>query len=367
MITTLTRAAELPAEWDDVVGDNLYLRRDFLAFMESCEDCTQRYHLVRDDEGRLDTVYLTYVRPRYNLAMFTGRRYEVTMTFVYVPLSVTRPGIAWGSRRDEALAAIREIKGYTLMLNLPPGDYPGFATGLTCPKCILTLEWPTFDAYLSSLRSHYRHRYTKALRQSGSLRWRFLEDNAEFDESLYALYGQVYEHSALKIEKLPLEFFQGPYFRILVASDDTGPVGFVQFLPNGDELIFEFVGFDYATNRTYDTYQRLLLEIVRYGIEHGFRTVDLGQTADDTKLKLGSRYEMLYAALHHSNPVLHQISRLLAPKLQYRPVTTDFRVFRDEDETQVLSPSAQVLSPTAQVLSPSTQVLSPSSDDGEAA
>lgn len=352
MITTLTHAADLLAEWDDIVGDNLYLRRDFLAFMESCEDCGQRYHLVWDADGRLDTVYMTYVRRHYNLAMFTGRRYEVTMTFVYVPLSVTRPGIAWGSCRDGALAAIRRIKGYTLMLNLPPGDYPGFATGLTCPKCILTVEWPTFDAYLSSLRSHYRHRYTKALRQSSGLKLRFLDDNADFNETLYGLYWQVYDHSALKIEKLPIEFFQGPYFRILVASDDDGPVGFVQLLPNDDELIFEFVGFDYAKNRTYDTYQRLLLEIVRYGIEHGFRTVDLGQTADDTKLKLGSRYVMLYAALHHSNTLLHRLSRLLAPKLQYRPLTTDFRVFRADNAAQVLSPSAQVLSP---------------SDEGEAA
>ena len=354
MITTLTRAVDLPAEWDDVVGDNLYLRRDFLAFMQGCEDCSQHYHLVRDADGRLDTVYMTYVRRHYNLAMFTGRRYEVTMTFVYVPLSVTRPGIAWGSCRDEALEAIRGIKGYTLMLNLPPGDYPGFATGLTCPKCILTLEWPTFDAYLSSLRSHYRHRYTKALRQSAGLTLRFLDDNAEFDETLYALYGQVYDHSALKIEKLPQSFFQGPYFRILVAEDDQGPVGFVQFLPNGDELIFEFVGFDYATNRTYDTYQRLMLEIVRYGIEHGFRTIDLGQTADDTKLKLGSRYEMLYAALHHSNPILQWVSRLLAPALQYRPLTTDFRVFRTGDAGHVLSTKGQVLSTNGQVLSPST-------------
>lgn len=366
MITTLSRAAELPAEWDDIVGDNLYLRRDFLTFMESCEDCGQRYHLVRDSDGRLDTVYMTYVRRHYNLAMFTGRRYEVTMTFVYVPLSVTRPGIAWGSCRDEALAAIRQIKGYTLILNLPAGDYPGFATGLTCPKCILTLEWPTLEAYLSSLRSHYRHRYTKALRQSAGLRLRFLDDNSDFDEPLYALYSQVYDHSALTIEKLPLEFFQGPYFRILVAEDDNGPVGFVQFLPNGDELIFEFVGFDYATNRTYDTYQRLMLEIVRYGIEHGFRTVDLGQTADDTKLKLGSRYEMLYAALHHSNPVLFAISRLLAPKLQYRPLSTDFRVFRDHDAGRALLSRAQAVSASDQALPPAAPTLLPN-DHGEAA
>jgi len=328
MITVLEHAAELPAEWDEVVGDNLYLRRDFLAFMETCEDCRQRYHLVWDAAGRLDTVFMTYVRDHYNLAMFTPRRYEVTMTFVYVPLSVTRPGIAWGSCRDEALAYIRGIRGYSMLLNLPPGDYPGFATGLTCPKCILDVQWPTFDAYLAGLRSHYRNRYTKALRRSAGLRLRWLDDNSEFDESLYGLYEQVYDHSALKIEKLPISFFRGPFFRILVLEDDEGPQGFVQFLPNDDELIFEFVGFNYATNRTYDTYLRLLLEIVRYGIDEGYSTIDFGQTADDTKLKLGAQYTMLYAALHHSNPVVHAIGKMLAPALQYTPITTDFQVFR---------------------------------------
>jgi hypothetical protein len=296
--------------------------------METCDDCRQRYHLVWDAAGQLDTVFMTYVRRHYNLAMFTGRRYEVTMTFVYVPLSVTRPGIAWGACRDEALAYIRQIRGYTLMLNLPPGDYPGFATGLTCPQCILDVTWATFDDYLAGLRSHYRNRYTKALRRSADLEARWLSDNSDFDERLYGLYEQVYDHSSLKIEKLPIEFFQGPFFRVLVLSDATGPQGFVQFLPNGDELIFEFVGFNYATNRTYDTYLRLLLEIVRYGIEQGYSSIDFGQTADDTKLKLGAQYTFLYAALHHSNPVLHAISRLLAPKLQYRPITTDFQVFR---------------------------------------
>ena len=329
MITVEQRAADLPAEWDDVVGDNVYLRRDFLAFMESCDDCGQRYHLVRDAAGRLDTVFMTYLRRGYNLSMFTPFDYRVTMTFVYVPLSVTRPGIAWGSCRDEALAYIRGLRGYTLILNLPEGDYPGFATGLTCSQCVLEVRWPSFEDYLAALRSHYRHRYRKALKASAGLRLRWLERPEEFDEELYGLYLQVVGSSRLVIETLSLEFFRGEFFRILVLEDDAGPQGFVQLLANGDELIFEFVGVNYATNHTYDTYLRMLLEIVRYGIENGFSTIDFGQTADDTKLKLGCDYPELYAALHHSNPVVMAIARKLAPRLEYRPLATRFQVFKD--------------------------------------
>ncbi len=332
MITTCTRAADLPEDWDDAVGDNIYLRRDFLTFLEGCEDCGQRYHYIRDDQQRMDTVFMTHKRHNYNLAMFTPRDLLVTMTFVYVPLSVTRPGIEAGRHREEALAFIRSLRGYKLVLNLTDREVPGFTTGRTCSQCVLAVRWTSFEQYLASLRSHYRHRYRKALRASAGLRMRFLDDPAEFDERLYELYLQVVHRSRLVIETLTIDFFRGHYFQIFVLEDDDGPQGFVQLLANGEELIFEFVGVNYAANHRYDTYQRLLLEIVRYGIDNGFSTIDFGQTADDSKLKLGCEYRDLWAALHHSNPLVMLGARLFTKQLEYRPLTTSFQVFKEVDQ-----------------------------------
>jgi hypothetical protein len=146
------------------------------------------------------------------------------------------------------------------------------------------------------------------------------------------MYLQVVRRSRLVIETLSIEFFRGHYFEIFVLEDDTGPQGFVQLLANGSELIFEFVGINYATNHDYDTYQRLLLEIVRYGIENGFSSIDFGQTADDTKLKLGCEYRDLWAALHHSNPLIMWGARLLTKKLEYQPLTTSFQVFKEVEQ-----------------------------------
>ena len=105
---------------------------------------------------------------------------------------------------------------------------------------------------------------------------------------------------------------------------------YVQLLENGTELIFEFVGLDYRCNARLPVYHRMLLEIVDYGIRKGFRTIDFGQTADDTKLKLGSGYTYLYAALHHSNPLVNALCRKFAPFLEYKPLETRFRVFKEE-------------------------------------
>jgi hypothetical protein len=76
----------------------------------------------------------------------------------------------------------------------------------------------------------------------------------------------------------------------------------------------------------------MLYEIIRYGIDHGFKTIDFGQTADDTKLKLGCHYEMLYAALHHHNRLVCWCCKKLAPVIEYKPIQTKFNVFKEGSE-----------------------------------
>ena len=61
---------DVPDHWDSVIGDNIYLSKSFLTFMERVDRCEQRYYMVYDGEV-LDSVFMTYVRKKYNLAMFT--------------------------------------------------------------------------------------------------------------------------------------------------------------------------------------------------------------------------------------------------------------------------------------------------------
>ena len=328
-IFTYESIKQVPQEWDLLIGDNIYMTTQFLSFMESVDNCNQRYYTLYKD-GKLDTVFMTYERKHYNLGMFTKINLYQDMTFVYVPLSVTRPGIVYNQCLDEALAYIKKMKGPKIMLNLEDMDLKGFAKGLTCPKCIFTNRFSSFDDYLNSLRSNYRRRYKQALKKSQDLTLTYLEDNANFTEEMYDCYLQVYNKSRVKIEKLPIEFFRGNLFKIFTLSKGDKVVGICQLLENGTELIFEFVGVDYAYNTQYDTYHRMLLEIVRYGIEHGFKTIDFGQTADESKLKLGSEYTFLYAYLHHSNPIKNKINQLLGRFLSYKYIKTKFDVFKGE-------------------------------------
>ena len=42
----------------------------------------------------------------------------------------------------------------------------------------------------------------------------YLVDNNDFNEEMYQCYLNVYNKSKVKLEKLPIEFFRGKYFKI---------------------------------------------------------------------------------------------------------------------------------------------------------
>ena len=48
---TLRRAADLPAVWDEIAGDNYALRRAFLTALEQGNPCEQSYHLFQRPDG----------------------------------------------------------------------------------------------------------------------------------------------------------------------------------------------------------------------------------------------------------------------------------------------------------------------------
>lgn len=324
-------AIDLPDDWDRNTGDNPYLKKDFLIFLDQVDQAPKSYYLLRDAHGRIDSQFIHHLRADYNLTMFTRIKSRLKMNFIYMPVSVARPGLILGKNTAaQALDFIKRIKGWKMILNLPEHyNLSGFAKAETCPRCVLDLRWSSFEDYLGDMRSAYRRRYNQALNKSAALKAYFLSDNQDFSQELYRLYEGVFERSPYKLEKLSLNFFRSPRFKILVLELDKRPCGFIQLLANGPELIFEFVGFDYEKNHQYDLYIRLLLEIVRYGLEQGFKTIDFGQTADEAKLKLGARYEKLYAFAHHHNPVINFVLQKTASRLGYKALDENrFHVFK---------------------------------------
>jgi hypothetical protein len=330
-VITCGHAADLPAAWDDAAGEG-FLHRSVLALLERVNPCGQRYLLAAGTPGERPSIAVTYAH-RLNLLTFghPRLRWRLQVRMVGVPCSVAAPGLSLGEAdtASRLLQYLRAQPGLILALNTSePRLDDDFASGPTLPACRLRVAWPDFDAYVASMRSAYRHRVRLALARGARLAADTLDDPARFTDDLHALYLSVFRRSAYPLECLPAEFFRAFPADITVFRAGERPAGFVQTLRQGDRLVFLFGGIDDELRGAHDTYWNMLLHVVRRGIDTGCREIDLGQTAETVKLRLGCRRVPLYLHASHPSPAARWVLRRFAGRLSYAAPQEEPRVFR---------------------------------------
>lgn len=327
------RAKDLPKDWEDNIKDNPYLKKDFFELIEQIDSSEKSYYVFRNPLGQIDTQFLISKTTDNNIAMFTPFKLPVIMHSVYFPFTLSKPAGVFGSETRQAVSSfLKSLKGYKMILNVDENyTLDGFARGLILPRCVLSIKWSSFEEYMSALRSNYRRRYKSAFYRSKDLKFYVLKNNKlEFTEEMYKLYLDTYNRASYRLGKVSIDFFRQDHLVILALKDESAVQGFAQLRKNGEEFIFEFVGFDRENSLKYDIYIRLLIEVIRYGIENGFKIIDFGQTTDDAKLKLGCKYEMLYVLLNHSNPIINFFLKRLARYIEYKPLDENkFHVFKE--------------------------------------
>ncbi len=323
---TLSSSEDLPEAWDGMAGDNIFLRRSFLSHLDRVNPCLQRYSYLL--EGSSIKVICVHYSLKLDIFTYSFLSLKLPVRIMGIPCSVSKPGFAVLPGFEASLVEhFQALKGAKLILNSDI-RLPG-AQGVTLPTCKLPLSWGSLEDFLGSMRSPYRYRLKKALKKWAGVEAAHLAP-AEFTHDLYQMYEQVYEKSEAKLEKLTPDFFAELPLpaKLIRASAQGRALGFAAVVENGAELIFLFTGFDYSLQARYDTYLNLLLEIVKYGLERGFSRIELGQTAEETKLKLGAALHPKSMYLYHSNPLINKLAGRLAGLLSYKPPSFDFHVFK---------------------------------------
>ena len=152
-----------------------------------------------------------------------------------------------------------------------------------------------------------------------------------FNEKMYSLYLNVYEKSEYKLEKLNIDFFRRMPSSIYVFYVQGEPAAFVQLGSNNKELFFILGGIDYTLNHEYDLYINMLLFILKYGIENNYTSIDMGQTAEDAKMKLGCSLAKKYMHIYHPSCIISFFIRLFSKKLSYKSPDLKFNLFKEEN------------------------------------
>ena len=267
---------------------------------------------------------------RLNLLTYSRARLSWPVRLCALPCSVGAPGY-WASSpgmRELLFRYLAALPGGLLVLNTEEfQDTPGFVRGRTLPACVLDLRWDSFEAYMGSLRAPYRRRLRLARAALPGLAIRDLP-RREFTQGHYALYENIYRRSAVPVEKLTIDFFRDLPGELVEFSLDGECVGFVQLLGRGDTLWFFFCGMADGLPWRADLYYLMLCEIVRRGIEGGYRTVDLGQTTEETKTRFGARIEERGFYARHANPLVHRLLAAGKGLLEYRDVPAAHRPFK---------------------------------------
>ncbi len=324
----LEHAADLPPEWDDLAGD-YFQERSFLVHTEAFNPCGQRYYLCLGG-GKLLAGAVMYSL-RLSLLTYPGIKSPLWMQIVGVPCSVSCPGIM-GERAGQV--SLRKFiyeteQGFILFLNLREGfEDPSTAQGQTLPTILLENRFTDWDQYLDTLRSDYRRRIRKACFPVPDLQMVNMSCS-RFSPEMYGQYVSVFRASKARLEFLGQDFFSQLPEPFILSACRLGDklLGWTISLKSRDTFYFFLGGVDYALNREFHTYYRLLCHLTRMGIGSGARLIDLGQTAEIPKMRMGGKPEARYMEARAHNRLVNFFLKKGERLLEYRRSVPRANVF----------------------------------------
>lgn len=323
---------DIPRDWDEKVRGSIGLSREILnAALSSDTPYNLFYH---------EKYCLCENRSRLNILTFGKAQLWIRLRVISSPISMDDEGYC-----GDIMALLNDFrarKGLFLMLNLKSLNnidekiLKKFPWGKTLPTAIFKNRFTDFEDYIQSLRSPYRRRVKLALERGRELEWERIAP-LDFDDRLYELYVNVLENSDYPLERLGKEFFQnsgGEIYRLYPKGKENSKessLGFIMIKENGDELKFIFGGMDYSQRDKYDIYYNMLLKILKIGIERSYKTINLGQTAESSKCRLGCVLEDRYMLFFSSNKIVSSLMKVFSKLLEYQAPTDIYNVFREDD------------------------------------
>lgn len=275
-------------------------------------------------------IFTTYYT-KLNLLSFLKGKVQKRVRIIGLPPSISLGGFEVESEHglDEIQEWLTDQNGHTLVINSEDPLTGDFSCVPTLPSVIIENRFENFDHYLNKLRSHYRYRAIKAMKKFEDI---VQMQNVPFDRAFYDMYDAVFHNSDYPLAKNDMIFFEqfpGTIEQFYVG--DT-PLGFCQYYIAEDTLYFMFCGINYELLKTYDTYLNMLLVIIRRGIEAGVKTINLGQTTETIKQKLGGTLKPLYICHYHKNPLVRSLMKKAMPILGYTAPTVQYHVFKNEGD-----------------------------------
>lgn len=262
-----------------------------------------------------------------NLLTYMKGSWIKKIRVVGVPISVAEKGYSYTSEmgRERLIEWIKSQKGLTVVLNADDDLGEPLIKVETLPTVVLANHFKSIEDYESNLRAHYRYRIKCARNRFKEVEVR---EHIKMDDQLYKLYVDVYNRSDFKLEKSSQTYFEDFESELTGFYINHEPIGFVQYKIVNHTLYFVFCGINYEALKAYDTYYNMLLYMIEIGIKEKVHAINLGQTTEAVKQKLGGKVQKKYMYIHHSNGLVHTLIHALKPIIGYKLQPQNYRVFK---------------------------------------
>lgn len=325
-----TSVCSIPDSWNALSGND-FQKKDFLAYAEKNNFCNQRYYIMQ----RKETVYAGLICYTLKVDLFTFGKLSVPvkMNIIGIPVSVSASGIIGELPYQKKLLkqVLKKEKGLTVCLNLPKKfTLENYKIVNTLPTLELNHNFNSWKDYYQNLRSDYRRRVKRAIRQFENVR-ETSTSCTKFTSQHYRLYLNIMQKTPTKLEILSFEYFKClPEIFVLNSYYDKDKLLCWNIVcESPEQLFFFFGGLNYQKRDEFNSYYNNLIAILKHAFAKNYKSIELGQTADIPKNRVGARQVSKKMFLSHSRKFICFLLQKFAFLLEYRKQYPKLHVFKD--------------------------------------
>ncbi|ESU22642.1 hypothetical protein FEDK69T_19000 [Flavobacterium enshiense DK69] len=322
-------ASKIDHEWDSL-SNSVYQNRDFLIHSEKHNPCKQRYYLGYEDDVFVAGAVVYSLK--VNVLTFAKYCINLPMTVIGIPISVDAHGMVGNIVFFEELISdiLKKERGIILCLNYNTSlNIKNIVEMETLPTLIYDKYNHSWENYLQSLRHNYRRRILNAEKKFSGIK--HVESLcSQFTQEHYQLYLNIINRTQTKLETLSFDFFSKLSEEFHLHSFYKTNQLITWHITTLDREIYYFLfgGLKYDLRNKYDSYYNNLIQILKGGIKLNSTSINLGQTAELSKKRLGAQLIEKKMFVFHRNILIRTLFRLSKKMLTYKMNLCEANVFK---------------------------------------
>lgn len=338
-------------EWDSInLENNLFHKHSFLKTLEiaQVENARLYYLMIFDEDKLIGNAVLSLFE--INLDLFIDAQkltktikkalpnlFKTKVLFCGTPISAGHNNICYSEGYGAAVYDIvhqfmekiakaekvktmifKEMKSSECIEAISLLSHNYFK-GYSLPSAEMNVEFSHFEAYHTALRHNFRRQINASLQKINSTHEITHINSQDMNlDIFYEYYLKVMGRTKTKLEILNKTFFEQFFhsfqdeIKILVFKVENEALCYFVYYIRNEELVFLWTAKNEEKDQ-FNSYQNLLVELVKIGINNRCKKIIFGQTSYYPKQRLGAGLEERYIYFKHTNKTLHFIFRKLNP------------------------------------------------------